>query len=134
MKMNRFQNGSPGSASEKVGNLSGVRNRKNCSVQIGPNRGRSRKTLAAARETTTTIAARVDVGFGNSLFIRGQGEGLSWDKGQPLVCVDGANWVWSRRPATEPVIFKLLINDQLWCRGENFQVGAGCQLEVAPGF
>ena len=85
-------------------------------------------------EPVTTIAIRADVGFGNALYIRGQGEGLTWEKGQPLVCVDGATWVWSHRPATEPVIFKVLINDQLWCHGENLQVAAGTNLEIAPSF
>jgi hypothetical protein len=74
------------------------------------------------------------VGFGNTLFIRGEGEGLSWDKGQPLSCKDGEAWVWSRRRGKEQVTFKLLVNDQLWCRGENFQVAPGRQVEVVPVF
>lgn len=76
----------------------------------------------------------MDVGFGNALFIRGEGGGLSWDKGQPLVCVDGATWVWTARQTDRPVRFKLLINDQRWSRGENLEVCPGGQLEVVPAF
>jgi hypothetical protein len=90
--------------------------------------------MAVAGETTATITVRIDVGFGNCLFIRGEGEGLNWDKGQPLVCMDGFTWTWSCRPAKEPVTFKLLINDQVWSRGENYEVAAGGQIEVEPGF
>jgi hypothetical protein len=85
-------------------------------------------------EAVTTVAVKVDVGFGNTLFIRGEGGGLSWDKGQPLTCVDSSTWKWSHRPATEPVTFKVLINDQLWCRGENLKVAAGGRAEVEPSF
>ena len=82
----------------------------------------------------TTIQAKVDVGFGNTLTIRGQGQGLSWDQGQPMVCVDGTTWVWSGQPGTDAIKFKVLINDQLWCRGEDMEASAGSQVEIMPGF
>ena len=82
----------------------------------------------------TRVTARIDVGFGNSLFIRGEGNGLSWEYGQPLTCVDGAAWVWSSPSASEESTFKLLLNDQVWCQGENFRVAPGSQLEIAPHF
>jgi PTS HPr component phosphorylation site len=50
---------------------------------------------AAFTELMTIIEAKMDVGFGNALFIRGQGAGLSWDKGQPMNCADGTTWMWS---------------------------------------
>jgi hypothetical protein len=85
-------------------------------------------------EPVTTVTAKIDVGFGNALFIRGEGAGLSWDKGQPLNCEDGSMWIWSSQGVKHPVAFKLLVNDQLWCRGENTQVAPGRQVEVAPAF
>src|SRR5579872_5239985 len=36
-----------------------------------------------------TIEAKIDVGFGNTLYLRGEGPGLSWTQGVPLTCVDG---------------------------------------------
>ena len=85
-------------------------------------------------EQTTIIQAKTDVGFGNSLFIRGQGGGLSWDKGLPLSCVDGSAWVWSTKKAKGKVVFKLLLNDQVWAKGEDVVVEAGRKIEIVPVF
>jgi len=85
-------------------------------------------------EQPTIIQARVDVGFGNSLFIRGQGDGLSWDKGIPLRCMDGSAWVWSTRQLKGKVVFKLLLNDQVWAKGEDVVVQAGRKIEIVPVF
>ena len=85
-------------------------------------------------EQTTIIQAKTDVGFGNSLFIRGQGDGLSWDKGLPLSCIDGSAWVWSTRQAKGKVVFKLLLNDQVWAKGEDVVVEAGRKIEIVPVF
>ncbi|MCX6930013.1 MAG: hypothetical protein NT154_43390 [Verrucomicrobia bacterium] len=85
-------------------------------------------------EQTTIIQATTDVGFGNSLFIRGQGDGLSWDKGLPLSCVDGSAWVWSTKKAKGKVVFKLLLNDQVWAKGEDVVVEAGRKIEIVPVF
>ena len=89
---------------------------------------------AQPKETTTAVAAKVDVGFGNALFIRGEGDGLSWDKGTPLQCVDGSTWVWSTKRAKGKVVFKLLVNDQVWSQGQDLVVEAGKQAEVVPVF
>ncbi len=83
---------------------------------------------------TTEIAARIDVGLGNTLFIRGQGDGLSWDKGTPLNCLDASTWVWSRSPAKDRVVFKLLLNDAIWSQGEDVVVEPGRRIEVVPCF
>ena len=85
-------------------------------------------------ETVTVVEARINVGIGNALFIRGQGDGLSWDKGQPLNCVDPSTWVWSTTHAQEKVVFKLLLNDQIWAEGEDVVVEAGQRIQLAPGF
>lgn len=88
----------------------------------------------SARPVVTSVAAKIDVGFGNSLFIRGQGDGLSWDKGTPLQCVDASTWIWSTTGARGSVVFKLLINDELWSQGEDLVVQAGQKAEVEPVF
>jgi hypothetical protein len=85
-------------------------------------------------ERTTIIQAMTDVGFGNSLFIRGQGDGLSWDKGLPLSCIDGSAWVWSTKQAQGKMVFKLLLNDQVWAKGEDVVVEAGRKIEIVPVF
>ncbi|MGO8929620.1 MAG: hypothetical protein ACLQU3_22360 [Limisphaerales bacterium] len=85
-------------------------------------------------EQTTIIQAKTDVGFGNSLFIRGQGAGLSWEKGLPLNCIDESVWVWSTNQAQGRIVFKLLLNDQVWAKGEDVVVEAGRKIEIVPVF
>lgn len=82
---------------------------------------------------TTTIEARIDVGFGNNLFVRGQGAGLSWDRGTPLNCVDGQTWRWSVT-VEDKLTFKLLLNDAVWAQGENVVAPPGNRVEVSPTF
>jgi hypothetical protein len=83
--------------------------------------------------TVTVIDVKLDVGFGNALFLRGHGGGLTWDHGVPLVCVDGKTWRWSGKVA-DPLTFKLLINDKIWSAGNDLTVRPGQKLEVKPSF
>lgn len=80
-----------------------------------------------------TIEAKIDVGFGNNLFVRGQGEGLSWERGIPLENVDSKTWRLTV-PAKDKVQFKLLINDAVWCKGEDLIAAPGKKVEVTPAF
>ena len=94
-------------------------------------------TKPAASEpepVVTTVAAVVDVGLGNTVFIRGQGDGLSWERGLPLHCVEASTWLWSTATAKERLVFKLLLNDSVWSRGEDITVEAGERIEVVPVF
>ena len=85
-------------------------------------------------EPLTIVEANFAPNLGHALFIRGQGEGLSWDKGQPLSRFDGSRWVWSSHQARDKVVFKLLLNDRVWARGEDVVVRAGARVELAPVF
>jgi hypothetical protein len=107
------------------------------------------KTAAPAKaevklaETTTgsarsmakpvTIEAKIDVGFGNTLFLRGEGLGLSWTQGVPLTCVDGKTWKWTGE-TKEQLKFKLLLNDQVWSQGEDLVATPGQKVEISPAF
>jgi len=96
-------------------------------------KGPRNETLSPT-EPMTVVQAKIDVGFGNSIFIRGQGAGLSWDKGLPLTCIEGAAWVWSTKQAKGKMVFKLLLNDQVWAKGEDVVVEAGTKIEIVPVF
>ena len=85
-------------------------------------------------QQVTMVEAKIDVGLGNRLFIRGQGDGLNWFEGVPLNCVDTSRWVWSSTAARGKVVFKLLLNDQVWAKGEDVVVESGRTLEVVPFF
>jgi len=80
-----------------------------------------------------TIEAKIDVGFGNRLFLRGQGAGLSWDRGTPLECVDSQTWRLTV-PAKDKLQFKLLINDSVWAKGEDMVITPGKRVELVPAF
>ena len=101
-------------------------------------KSRAGKTAATeakrARPAATTVEARIDVGFGNALFIRGHGPGLSWEKGVPLDCRDGSTWLWSASKGNGGIEFKLLLNDQVWSGGDNLKVASGEKIEVMPTF
>ena len=92
-----------------------------------------RESLSAF-PSSTRVEAKVEVGWGNTLYIRGEGDGLSWDKGTPLACRDAASWQWSTPQAKGKIVFKLLLNDQVWASGADFVVEAGGQLVVTPVF
>lgn len=82
----------------------------------------------------TTIQARVDVGFGNQLFVRGEGPGLSWDRGLPAQNTGADVWVVELEGAETPVVFKCLINDTLWAQGEDCLAPPGATVTVEPRF
>ena len=90
---------------------------------------------APAKQTTahSRIIARVDVGFGNALYIRGEGAGLSWEKGTALANVSPYEWALSS-PKKGKVIFKFLINDELWAEGENITLPVGRESISSPTF
>ena len=80
-----------------------------------------------------TIEAKIDVGFGNTLYLRGEGVGLSWNQGVPLTCVDGKTWKWTGE-TKEQLKFKLLLNDQVWSQGEDLVATPGQTVEISPAF
>jgi hypothetical protein len=82
---------------------------------------------------TVTIEAKIDVGFGNSLYLRGEGHGLNWNQGVLLRCVDNSTWKWTGE-ADDKLRFKLLLNDAVWAKGEDLEVAPGEKLEISPAF
>lgn len=92
------------------------------------------KVTVKPAAATTTIVVAVDVGFGNSLTIRGAGPGLSWDAGVALTCVDGAQWAITLPASEEPFVCKFLINDESWCLGEDYTVLPGASVVLTPVF
>lgn len=93
---------------------------------------------ASAVETVppTTIVAQLDVGFGNQLFIRGEGPGLSWEKGVPLENLAADRWQIVLEGVGAPVTFKFLVNDDptKWSLGEDYVVSPGSTLALVPAF
>lgn len=82
----------------------------------------------------TRIVARVDVGFGNTLYLRGDGPGLSWSQGVPMDCVAGDQWEYTLGESARPVSFKVLINDTTWCAGPDSVAASGSTTTITPEF
>src|ERR1700674_1762311 len=82
----------------------------------------------------SVIQARAELGRDHALYIRGRGAGLSWQKGAPLVHVDPITWIWSHHRIKEKITFQLLLDDQIWAKGENLLLEPGRKMEVTPDF
>ena len=111
---------------------------KTAVVKKAPAKKVAAKTATAAAPkpvvSKTVITAKIDVGFGNALHLRGEGPGLSWDSGVALECVSDSEWSITLTGATAPVVFKFLINDLNWSTGEDFVVEAGSSVVLEPLF
>lgn len=95
---------------------------------------RTKAAPATPAPVTTTISALIDVGFGNTLYVRGEGPGLSWDKGLPMDCVADAEWTIVVSGASAPLTFKFLLNDETWCTGADFTLAPGKTGAFTPEF
>jgi hypothetical protein len=81
----------------------------------------------------TIIDVKLDVGYGNAVYLRGKGDGLSWERGVPMACLNANTWRWSRE-VKQPITFKPLLNDKIWSAGGDLTVTPGQKIEVAPAF
>ena len=82
----------------------------------------------------TYISAKIDIGFGNQLFLRGEGPGINWDKGLLMECSNGTIWTATIPGATTPIVFKVLVNDISWSIGKDYVVEPGQSVTVTPTF
>jgi hypothetical protein len=90
--------------------------------------------IAKAGQSRVTIIAAVDVGFGNTLYVRGDAPALSWDKGVALGNIGDAKWEIVLSGLGKPFEFKFLVNDTAWSTGENFCAGPADTLTLTPSF
>ena len=93
-----------------------------------------KKTTTKKRALKTSIVAYVDVGFGNTLYIRGEGAGLSWEKGIPLKNISSTEWIFEPTQSADTITYKFLINDLLWAEGDDLTIKAGSKSVSLPRF
>lgn len=91
-------------------------------------------TVVVGAPVFTTITARIDIGFGNALYLRGEGADLSWDRGTLMNCIADNCWSLELPASTRPVIFKFLVNDLSWSAGQDYVVASGDTLAITPTF
>lgn len=87
-----------------------------------------------AKALVTVITAKIDVGFGNTLYIRGEGPGLSWETGALMDCVKDDSWSITLPETSKSIIYKLLLNDLTWSAGPDYVVEPGKKTVVSPVF
>jgi len=97
---------------------------------VAPKAAAAKKSKASA----TRIRAKVDVRFGNTLFIRGEGGGLSWTIGTPMKNLAEDEWSWETKTADSGIVFKFLINDEIWANGDDLTVASGGTSISTPTF
>jgi len=90
----------------------------------------------AAPEATvvTRITARVDVGFGHFVAIRGDRAPLDWVTGWPLLDVAADEWRFVGTELDGAFEYKVLLDDATWQVGPNEMGAAGEDLSVVPVF
>lgn len=95
--------------------------------------GPTERVLTSDGATRLLITAYI--GIGNRLFIRGDGPGLSWEKGVPLNFISIGKWRWETNDAVQPISFKLYKNDELECSSLGQRMlEPGYQHEVTAAF
>lgn len=94
----------------------------------------AKKPAAKKQKVVTRVVAKVDAGFGNQVFIRGNSTGLTWDSGTLMKNVSADEWVWESTVVTSEVEFKVLINDSVWSVGANGVVFPGATVVFEPVF
>ncbi|MDR1528388.1 MAG: hypothetical protein LBS22_02265 [Puniceicoccales bacterium] len=84
---------------------------------------------------TLSVIAKANIGFGNRLYIRGDGCGLSWNKGIAMKYANNDRWQWECKnvPPKTNFEFKVLINDETWSAGENY-TATNKNTEICPTF
>jgi hypothetical protein len=88
----------------------------------------------AAKKSSTVIIVKYDAGMGNSIMLRGDGPGLSWDTGTIMENIDAETWKWTTSKANKAFEVKFLINDTAWAQGENTTVKPGTTSGFNPVF
>ncbi len=92
------------------------------------------KKPVASKRSKTVIEAKIDIGFGNLLYIRGDAPGLSWKSGVPMDCKGADSWSVSMSDANSAFEYKVLINDIHWAVGENDIAQPGVTSTTEPSF
>lgn len=82
----------------------------------------------------TRIIVKYDVGFQNTLYIRGKGANLSWEKGIELKNIAFDEWLWETETPFTTCEFKVLINDRFYEGGDNHTLDCGSSVQYCPKF
>lgn len=85
-------------------------------------------------EHSTSVIATAYIGIGNKLFLRGDGPGLSWDKGVPMQFLSIGKWGWSALEITEPITCRIYRNDDEPAIDGDIEIQPMELIEISPRF
>jgi hypothetical protein len=91
-------------------------------------------TATPSSDGRTRLTVTSYIGIGNKLHLRGEGPGLSWDKGVPLQFVSIGRWRWETGEATAPVTCKIYKNDKIEAPIGPLNLAPGTELDVTAPF
>ncbi len=100
--------------------------------QVAPEDGQPAPTPSADGNTRLTVVSYI--GIGNKLYLRGEGPGLSWDKGVPLQFVSIGRWRWETGAATGPIRCKVFKNDKIEAPLGMLTLTPGTEQEISASF
>lgn len=84
----------------------------------------------------TKVVAHYDVGYGNSMSIRGDTSPLNWNSGIQMTNAGNDIWVWETTdiPKGQKFECKVLKNDSIWATNSNWWVYGGDTIDIYPNF
>ncbi len=91
-----------------------------------------RRSLEEAEEVSLIVNLHLSIG--NIPYVRGEGAGLSWEKGAEMQFLEIGKWEWRATEVGETVVTKIFLNDNLSSFGEDIEIEAGEQVEIFPEF
>jgi predicted alpha/beta superfamily hydrolase len=89
--------------------------------------------LATPGPTITTLRIHYPVN-GKAMALRGDTAPLDWAKGVTLTAGSDGSFTYTFQSLTKTVLFKPLLDDTTWARGENYSVRPGETVDVYPHF
>ena len=107
---------------------------KKTAVKKAPAKQKSTARMSPAVKSATTVIAKIDIGYGNHLFMRGDGPGLSWEHGILMTNTASDEWTLSADGVSKDFECKVLVNDNIWSEGPNVQIRAGRKSIILPVF
>jgi hypothetical protein len=96
--------------------------------------GMPKAESSASSDGATRLLVTAYIGIGNKLFLRGEGPGLSWDKGVPMQFVSIGKWGWASHDVALPVKCKLYKNDETAALSGEVTLEPGKHVELTALF
>ena len=83
-----------------------------------------------------TLVADANIGIGNTLYVRGETCGLSWNEGMPMEFLEIGKWSWSVENVDDDieVVCRIFKNDRISAFGDDITIRAGEKVEIKVMF